>query len=233
MESWLEWARGPAFWFAGAFMILGLLRHVALTVWEIARAVRRAGDKSIPYSQIAAVTLKWLLPVGKMKDRLLYSATTLAFHVSILVVPIFLGAHIELWRRGLGIGWPAIPNHLADLLTAVAIVTALALIVERITAKDSRHLSRFQDYALTFLIAIPFASGLLAMRQSINPFSYEATMFVHVMSGNLILILIPITKLSHCVLLPTTQLISEMGWHFTPDAGSKVAVALGKENEPV
>ena len=29
MEYWLEWARGPAFVFAFAFMVLGLVRHLA------------------------------------------------------------------------------------------------------------------------------------------------------------------------------------------------------------
>ena len=33
MQTWLEWARGPAFWFALTFMALGLARHVLLTAW--------------------------------------------------------------------------------------------------------------------------------------------------------------------------------------------------------
>ena len=44
---------------------------------------------------------------------------------------------------------------------------------------------------------------------------------------------VPLTKLSHMVLLPFTQLVSELAWHFPPDAGRRVAVALGKEHEPV
>ncbi|MFC1601326.1 hypothetical protein ACFL34_03160 [Candidatus Sumerlaeota bacterium] len=233
METWLAWAKGPAFWFAFTFMVLGLARHVGLTVWAVGRALWRAGDKSLPCRQIAAATLKWLLPFGKVRARTLYSATTLAFHVAIIVVPVLLAAHIELWRRGVGLGWPAIPNRLADALTLVAIVTALALVVERLAARDSRRLSRFQDYAIPLVIALPFISGFLAMHPTLNPFSYQATMFIHVMSGNLVFILIPLTKLSHAVLLPTTQLVSEVAWHFPPDAGSKVALALGKENESI
>ena len=48
-----------------------------------------------------------------------------------------------------------------------------------------------------------------------------------------ILILIPLTKLSHMILLPVTQLVSELAWHFPPDAGSKVAATLKKEGEPI
>jgi nitrate reductase gamma subunit len=112
-------------------------------------------------------------------------------------------------------------------------VTALALVVERIASRATRALSRFQDYALPLVVAVPFASGFLVMHPGLNPFPHEATFFAHVMSANLVLVLIPITKLSHIVLLPATQLVSELAWHFPPDAGSRVGGALHKEGEPI
>jgi nitrate reductase gamma subunit len=233
MESLLEWARGPFFIFAFIFMVLGLLRHIVVTVWEVIRMMRRAGDKVLPYRQIFITTIKWLVPVGKMKGRFLFSITSVIFHISIIIVPIFLGGHILLWARGVGISWPAIPNHVADVFTMIAIITALTLVIQRISAKATRALSRFQDYALPLLVAIPFATGLFVMHPSINPFSYELMLLIHVMSANLIFILIPITKLSHMVLMPGVQLVSEVAWHWPPDAGSKLAVTLGKEKEPV
>ena len=59
------------------------------------------------------------------------------------------------------------------------------------------------------------------------------TMFVHVMSANLIFVLIPFSKMSHLALFPATQLVSELGWHLQPGAGQQVALALGKENDPL
>jgi nitrate reductase gamma subunit len=233
MESWLEWARGPAFVFAFVFMLLGLTRHVVLTLWEVARAMYRAGDKTLPYRQICVATLKWLFPVEKLKDRLFLSLTSVSFHIAILIVPIFLGGHIALWTRGLGISWPAIPNLLADVLTIIAIITAVALVIQRVAARPTRSLSRFQDYVIPLIVAVPFATGFLAMHPAVNPFSYEAALLVHVMSANLLLVLIPITKLSHMALIPTVQLVSEVAWHWPPDAGSKLAATLGKENEPI
>jgi len=233
MESWIEWARGPAFIFAFSFMLLGLIRHVALTIWEVARAMRRAGDKSLPYRQICIATVKWLVPIYKWKNNFVFSLTSVLFHIPILIVPIFLAGHIALWTRGLGVSWPAVPNQVADALTIVAVATAVALVVQRAAARATRALSRFQDYALPLVIAMPFASGFLVMHPVMNPFSYEATLFIHVLSGNLVFILIPITKLSHVVLIPTAQLVSDVAWHWPPDAGSKLAVALGKEDEPI
>jgi len=233
MEAWLAWARGPLFWAALAFMVLGLVRHAAVTLWEIRRVMRRAGDKVVPYRQVLVATLKWLFPVSKAANRVLFSLTTLVFHVSILIVPIFLAGHIVLWQRGMGLSWPAIGNGLADVLTVLAVVTALALVVQRAVSPAGRALSRFQDYALPPVVALPFVFGFLLMHPAMNPFSYATTLLLHVLTADLVLILIPITKISHCILLPTTQWVSEVAWHWPPDAGSRVGLALGKENEPI
>jgi nitrate reductase gamma subunit len=234
MEYWLEWARGPAFRFAIAVMLLGLLRVFILNIVGIVSLTRRAQDKKIPIKVVIRDTLRWLFPFDRVAKReLIFTITSFVFHLSIIVVPLFLGAHILLWERGLGISWSAIGQASADYLTLLGIVTAIILVARRVSARATRALSRVQDYMLPLLISIPFISGYLAMHPAVNPFSYHATMFVHVMSGNFVFVLIPFTKLSHVVLFPTTQLVSEMGWHFIPDSGSRVALALGKEGEPI
>ena len=58
-------------------------------------------------------------------------------------------------------------------------------------------------------------------------------LLIHMLAGNLALILTPLTKIVHCVLYPLTQLLSEIGWHFPAESGRHVAIALAKENEPV
>jgi nitrate reductase gamma subunit len=197
------------------------------------RTMRRAGDQSLPYSKLIVTTLKWLVPVAKIRTEILYSVTSILFHIAILIVPVFLGGHIALWARGLGLSWPAIPNEVADILAIIAIVTAVALVVQRVSARATRSLSRFQDYVLPLLIAVPFVTGFLVVHPAMNPFSYEAVLFVHVMSANLIFVLMPITKLSHAALMPSVQFVSELGWKWPADSGSRVAVALRKEEEPV
>ena len=233
MNVWLDWAKGPLFWTALAFMLLGLARHLGLTVWEGTRAYQKAGDKDIPFAKVLAATLKWLIPVGRIGNRWLFSLTTVLFHVGVILVPLFLAGHIALWRDGIGFSWPAIPNEMATLLTWAVIASAFAVVIQRVAAKDSRTLSRFQDYALPLFIAIPFLSGFLVMHPAWNPFSRDSTLLVHVLSADLLIFMVPLTKLSHMILLPFTQLVSELAWHFPPDAGRRVAVTLGKENEPI
>ena len=233
MNAWIEFARGPAFLFALTFMVLGMLRHFLLTGFEMWRAMRRAGDKSLPKGQIFVATLKWLFPLTKVGNRFFYSLTSIVFHAAILIVPVFLAGHIALWARGTGLSWPAIPNSVADVLTIVAIVTAVALVLQRLAAKATRKLSRLQDYLMPLLVALPFVTGLFVMHPAWSPFSYKASLLLHVLSGDLIFILMPLTKLSHAVLMPSVQAVSEVGWHFPPDAGSRLAASLGKEEEAI
>ena len=233
VAAWLQWGRGPLFWAAFATMCLGLARHLAITVWELRRAYVRAGDKRLPGTQLRRATLQWLVPVKTWRNRWLYSLTTLVLHAGVLFVPLFLAAHIELVRGAVGLSWPALPNAWATMLTLAAIAAALVAVLLRLASRDSRPLARFQDLALPPLIAIVFASGFLAMHPLWNPFPHDPTLLVHVLGGDLLLVLVPVTKLSHMMLLPLTQLISETAWHLVPGAGQRVGAALGKEREPI
>jgi nitrate reductase gamma subunit len=233
LETWIDVARGPVFRAALAFAVLGLVRHAVVTVSEMRRMFRRAGDKRVPYRQVMVATAKWLIPVERVRQRPLYSLTTLAFHVAIIVVPLFLAGHIALVRAGTGLAWPAIGGSLADVLTIVAISTAVLLVAQRATARDTRTLSRFQDYALPVVIAMPFVSGFLVLHPAWNPFPYDVTLLMHVVTADALLLLIPVTKLSHMVLLPATQLVGELAWHFPPNAGREVGAQLGRGEQPI
>jgi len=233
METWLNFARGPLFWFAIVFAGLGVGRLVVITCWEIVRAYYRAGDRTTNFKAVAKATRQWMIPMNVVKTRAFYGLTSLALHVGILLTPILLAGHIALIHEATGLWWPGIPNILADILTVVVLLSVLALIVQRVVRPEVRASSLFQDHAVLLLIALPFASGFLVMHPGLNPIPFNVTLLVHVLSADLVLILIPLTKISHCLLMPLSQLAAETSWHWPPDAGSKVAVALKKENEPI
>jgi len=236
MTEWLDWARGPAFRASVLIMVLGIARILLLNLNNIATTIRRSkkNQRQVPWGQIIAQTFKWTFPVKKSLERkAIFSLTSILFHICIIVTPIFLAAHIMLWERGVGVGWPSLGPLAADYLTLLAIASGLALFAQRVGSPSSRAISRTSDFILPILILLPFVSGYLAMHPWLNPFDWNSTMFVHVMGGNLVFLAVPFTKISHVALFPLTQLVGELGWHLTPGAGQKVAVALGKENEPI
>lgn len=233
MIEWLEWARGPAFVFSFTLMILGLARNFLLTIWGIINAMLKAGDKIIPWKKMIGSSFSWIFPLKKIKERIWYSLASILFHVGLILVPVFLIEHVALWRRGIGISWATIGQSLADVLTLLTLVMIIALLIGRFSNRTARALTRGQDVVLLLLIALPFISGFLASHPSLNPINYHTTMLIHVLSANLIMCLIPFTKLSHGVIIPVTQIVAEVGWHFPPNTGERVRITLGKEVDSV
>jgi len=237
MEEWLLFLRGPAFRFALIIAVLGLARELFLQVWGAIAAYRKANDKDIPWKQLAVQTADWLVPIRRLftSQRKLHGVFSFLLHVGVILVPLFLLDHLLLWNRGLGVNlkFLMLPDAVADGLTLLTIVAAVGLILSRALSKTAGAISGFQDYFLLVLIMVIFFTGFIASRPW-NPLSYEATMVIHVMSGDLALILVPFTKLAHIVLMPALRFTGEVSWKFPPRAGEQVALTLdGKEVRPI
>ncbi|MEJ2078071.1 MAG: hypothetical protein P8020_00185 [Acidobacteriota bacterium] len=233
MDQWIDWARGPAFLFCLAFCILGLARLLLMFGWSTVRIWLRAGDPNLPLGRVLKLTLRYLFPVAGLSQRPAFSLTSIVFHVTALPVPLFLAGHLVLWQRGLGVSWPALPAGWSDGLTLAAIATGLLLVTLRLAAPMTRAISRASDYLIPLAVLLPFVSGFLVSHQEINPLPYQTTFLIHILSGDLLLLLIPLSKLSHVALFPQARMVSELGWHWPPGAGQQVAAALGKEETPI
>ena len=233
MDAWLDFARGPLFRFAIAVLVLGVLRHIVLAIVSIRTALGRAGDKSLPWKQLRRTTLAWIFPLKHLTHKRVFTIASVAFHVGLILAPLFLMGHVQLVERSIGISWPTLPAVIADILTLTAIAGILVVLGARLSSQAARSLTRPYDILILGLVFLPLATGFLAMHTGLNPFAFELTLLFHFLSGSILLALIPFTKLVHVVFFPATQLISEVGWRFRPDAGERVAKALGKENQPV
>lgn len=234
MDTLIEFGRGPLFRFAVALAVLGIVRHVVLSLWGVRQVLARAGDKRLDLGAVVQRTFVNLNPVRWFRgNRGLYSVVSTLFHVGLILVPVFLTGHIRLWRRGIGASWPALPASFADALTLLTLVTAALLVVGRAGYAGSRGISRLQDWLLPILIALEFLSGYLVSHPVSNPFDLRLVTFVHVGVGDLLLVVTPFTKIAHCALLPFSQLVGEVAWRFVPGAGHEVVKTLGKEGQPI
>ena len=225
MPTWLEIAKGPLFRFTLVILVLGLARPVFLSIWGMVSAIRQA-DRRIPYGQIARETLSWLVPLHRLgRTRPIFSYTSVAFHLGIIFVGLFLSSHINILQYNTGIAWPSLYHPILDGLTCLTIAAGGYLLLSRIYIPNSRTLSQAMDYILLLLILNIFVSGYLAGR-AWNPIPYDGLMLFHTLNGILLLILIPFTKITHCVLYPLIRLGSEVAWHLTPQGGSDVIKTL-------
>ncbi len=234
MQAALELAQGPLFRLAIAVMVLGMARHFALSAAGYVKARRTAGRRPIDLGEIALRTARHMSPLRHLgRTRGVYTALTMILHAGILAVPLFLAGHIVLWRRAVGFGWPYLPMQAADVLTLITVATGLAIVVGRLVHPASRAISRAQDWLLPLLVALIFASGWLVAHPAHDFLPYPTTRLVHVLAGDLVILMVPFTKLAHMILLPFSQLVSEMGWRLVPGAGAEVRRTLGKEGQKV
>ncbi|RJO63793.1 MAG: hypothetical protein C4523_19490 [Myxococcales bacterium] len=229
-QALIDFGSGPLFRLCFAIMVLGLIRAFVLSAYGMVEALGRAGDRKVKWAPLFKQTVAWLVPAGRFwRMRPIYSTVSIIWHVGIILVPLFFSAHILLWKSGAGISWPALPEAAADALTLVAIAAGVLLFLGRVFDRRSRALSRFQDYAWPLLITAAFVTGYLCVNTTLSAGGYRMAMLLHVASADLIMVLIPFTKVAHCVLMPLSQMVSHVGWRFPAGAGDKVAAMVRKE----
>ena len=234
MQPLLDFAKGPFFRLTFALMILGLLRIVVLDIWGAVEAYRKTGDKEIPWKSTIKDTITWLIPVKRVfNQRPLYSLFSIFFHVGLLLVPVFLYAHVQLWKNGLGFSWITLPKQWADLLTVTTIIFGAAIFLGRLLSKNSRFLSRAQDYFWPLILLVPFITGFTCANLSVSPAYYRFFMLVHVFAGELIFVLIPFTKIAHCVLVPLSRFMITLAWKFPARTDEEICTTLKKKGAPL
>ena len=230
MEHFLLFAKGPLFAVTFSFMVIGLIRVAFLQTTQLYECVGRLSDRKFNIVKNLKQFAGWLIPVNHIyHQRPIISIVSFTFHIGLLIVPIFLVNHIDLWRNMLGFGWPGISTVLADVLTLITIIAGVILFFARLFNAASQALSAAMDYFLLILLMVPFVSGFMAFHPAVNPLSYNAMILTHILSAELVFVLIPTTKLSHCVLFPFDRFSSEVFWKMPAGAGEAVARELHGE----
>ena len=75
-------------------------------------------------------------------------------------------------------------------------VTAVLIAIRRLGLPEVRIVTTLYDYFLIVVSVTPFVTGFLAVHQAAD---YDLWLIAHVLSGELLLVLIPATKLWHVV----------------------------------
>jgi len=194
---------GPLLWIAFLTFFIGSILRAALFL-----SVSRKRDKIIyqyfSWKYVLATFGRWLLPLNKdVAKNPIFTILGYIFHICLIVVPIWFSGHISLWEESrFEWSWTPIPDGLADWMTLIFLAIALFFLLRRIISADIRLLSTFSDYLLIVVVALPFITGYFLTHGTVDNIGFlgENIQLIHMLSGELMLILIPFTKLSHFVL---------------------------------
>ena len=197
-----EFLTGYMFWLSIGICMIGLIVRFVLYFKGLSWQLDRVAYKQYPALGLKGATrsiIRWLIPFGTYGWRKQPFMTVIffGFHIGAVLVPIFLLAHNMFLKEKIGFSLFTLNPTVADILTWAVVVSAVLFAIRRIALPEVRILTTAYDYFILLISAAPFISGLIA-RYQIGDYSFWLT--VHIFCGEVLLIAIPFTKLSHIAL---------------------------------
>ena len=228
MENMISFLTGPGLYVSLAVFFIGLTVRFVLYFmglnWKLERVAYKAqmawGIKGGVHS-----AAKWLIPFGTYGWRAQPFVTVIFFmlHLGAVLVPLFLAGHNVVLKEAIGFGLPSMPQWLADGLTVLALLGLGLITLRRIALPEVRILTTAYDYFIILLVFVPFMSGFLAARHIGD---YDVWLLCHIVSGELLLILAPFTKLSHIALYFASRIQIGMDYAIKRGGHSRKSGAL-------
>lgn len=192
-----ELVRGPIAWAAFIIFLTGC-------AFRLIAVLRKGHQKTMIYPWVSIRDglrsfLHGTVPFGAgyMRKHPAMTLVSAVFHVCLLVVPLSLLAHIVIMYESWGVVWWSLPDRAADVMTMCVIIACLFFAGRRLVVPETKKLTRFGDFFLLAVIALPFLTGFMAAHQ-IGP--YRPMLILHVLSGEIFLIMIPFSRLGHMFL---------------------------------
>ena len=187
---------------AGPMVVVAVLVFGLGSLFRILRAVARAratDPQVLHYFSLKfglRSILKWLTPFApkSMQKNPLMTVATFIFHIGVLILPFFVLGHTVLFYHATGITLPSLPDVVSDTFTLLVILALLFLAVRRMVVPEVRFLTRTEDALMLIIAALPFITGLWAFRQYVGA---DIALLLHMATGELMLMAIPFTRLSH------------------------------------
>ncbi len=189
-----ELVRGPFAWVALIVFVAGsLYRIIALLATGKKEPVLYP---SASFKGAVRSILHGLTPFGStyMRRQPLLAVVTIVFHVCVIILPLFLLAHIMLWYESWQILWWSLPDLLADIMAIWVILACIYFVVRRWAVQEARKATRPSDILLPAIILLTFLTGFLAYHQW-GP--YRPILILHVIAGEILLVALPFSKLGH------------------------------------
>ena len=193
----LELARGPGLALSIIVFVLGL-------AWRLYRIFRHPAriDYSEPRRRdlaaggLRAIFTKMLPPKG-VRIRGAQMANAYAYHIALALVAFGFAPHIAFIARYVGLAWPALPDAVTYIGTAVAILGLIYALMTRLTDGVQRLLSSFDDYFSWAVTMAPLVTGMALLPQPAPP----TWIALHLLSLELLLVWLPFGKLAHAALV--------------------------------
>ncbi|NNJ90415.1 MAG: hypothetical protein HKP55_01960 [Gammaproteobacteria bacterium] len=189
----LNWARGPGLAYATVIMVFGLTIRV-IEILSLGRPKELAKVRSSGTGDGLKLVVKRSLPEPR---NWRFITASYIFHIGLLVVIFFFIPHTQFFRDVFGVFWGGWPNYIIDFFTVLSIAAMMYTLVQRRIDPSRRILTTVSDYVAWLVTFIPFVTGYMAFHR-LGP-DYTLMLALHILSVELLMIALPLTKLTHAV----------------------------------
>jgi nitrate reductase gamma subunit len=203
MHSLYNFVSGPLVWLAFIIFIGGCLYRL-ITLIVLVHKKEKFIYSYMSWKYSLRSILRWSTPFATENMRRHPAMTIVAYvyHICLILTPIFLLAHVTLVDESWNLSWWTLPDTLAAIMTLMVIAACVFFLVRRLVNPEVQYVTSASDYILLVIVAAPFITGFLVYFQW---FGYQTLLILHILSGEVMLVAIPFTRLSHMLFAPLTR----------------------------
>jgi nitrate reductase gamma subunit len=203
MHDLYNFVTGPLAWAAFIVFIAGSLYRLINMLYLVNKKEKFIYTyMSFKYSFRSI--FHWIIPFATVnwKRHPVLTIVTFAFHICLIITPVFLLSHAILWGESWNISLWSLSDGVADIMALVVVGSCIFFLVRRLVSPEVQYVTSASDYAILAIVAAPFITGFIAYHQWVN---YQFFMILHIISGEIMLVAIPFTRLSHMLFSPFTR----------------------------
>lgn len=201
--AFYDFLKGPMVWVSFILFIGGSMYRIISLLSKAKKAKVIRTYMNLKYSMRSI--LHWIIPFAStnMRKHPWFTVVAFLFHICLIVTPLVLLAHNKLWYESWQIRLWSIPEVVADAMTLTVIFCVVIFLIRRIVSPEVRFVTFASDFVILAIAAAPFVSGFLAYHQLY--FNYKLLVALHILLGEIMLIAIPFTRLSHMIFFWLTR----------------------------
>jgi len=194
-NSIYNFVSGPLVWLAFIIFIGGSIYKI----WSLISLVNKKEKyiytfMSLKYSLRSI--MHWITPFATVnwRKRPVMTIITFVFHAGLVIMPFFVSAHVIMFHNAWGFSWGSLPESFTDAVTLLVIIACVIFLLRRLVLREVKFLTDASDYGILLMAAAPFITGFMAYH---NIWNYHFWIILHILSGEIMLVAIPFTRLSH------------------------------------
>ena len=203
MHDLYNFVTGPLAWAAFIVFIAGSLYRL-INMFYLVNKKEKFIYTYMSFKYSFRSIFHWIIPFATTNWKMhpVLTIVTFAFHICLIITPVFLLSHAILWDESWNISLWSLSDGVADVMTLIVIGSCIFFLVRRLVLQEVQYVTSASDYVILAIVAAPFVTGFIAYHQWVN---YQFFMILHIISGEIMLVAIPFTRLSHMLFSPFTR----------------------------